>query len=200
MVTTIEEKHLKYFKKLLEGNAQVSFVAYIKHNQDALREQLSRAQFLRLKFQPIDEIQNILINNEISYEINPLAVKTEKYLMTFHPDVLDEYGKIKKSHKESLFNGVIKFFEEGKIDLTTKALNDFIGFPKNICKKKYISNIEDVEGFAEIELKYGDEKIGLFLLEKIAAIDRQNSDVDDSIIKAKYAINEYKKTSIVHQV
>ncbi|WP_320200623.1 hypothetical protein RMR16_024690 (plasmid) [Agrobacterium sp. rho-13.3] len=180
----IDNKHLDYFKKLIEGNGVPSFQIYFKKNQDALREQLPRAQFLRLKFNSIDEIQRILLAAGIQYQPNIIAVKTENYLMNFHPDVLDENGKIKPSHRHTILNGAVKHFGTDN-QAAERALREFIGHPDNYNTEKSIARMEDVESLAELELKYGSEELGVFLLRNLATIKRQFSETDHVVIRAR---------------
>ncbi|WCM86864.1 hypothetical protein [Acidovorax sp. NCPPB 3576] len=190
----VDKNHLEYFKKLMEGHSGISFSAYLRKHEDSLREQLPRAQFLRLKFNSVDEIQKILNAAEISYQPSQSAINTEKYLMNFHPDVLDENGKIKKSHKDEMFDGAIRLFDEDKL-AAERALHKFIGYPKNINTKKSISRMEDVEGLAEVEFEYGSKELGLFLLKTLASIERQFSDADEIVIRAKQSLLAYTGNS-----
>ncbi|MNF12380.1 hypothetical protein D3C80_2138400 [compost metagenome] len=58
-------------------------------------------------------------------------------------------------------------------------------------KKSNIEKLEDIEFFAETELYFGDESLGLFLLKALASIERQFSDVDDIVLRAKEAVNKH---------
>lgn len=69
----VDERHLVYFKELLEGNAEISFKAYLSNNEDSLRKQFSPARFARLKLKSIDEIIKILDEENVSYSINDHA-------------------------------------------------------------------------------------------------------------------------------
>ncbi|WP_214630329.1 hypothetical protein [Paenibacillus agaridevorans] len=79
----VDERHLVYFKELLEGNSEISFRAYLSNNEDSLRKQFSPARFARLKFKSIDEIIKILDEEKISYIINDQAIRNENYLAQF---------------------------------------------------------------------------------------------------------------------
>lgn len=107
----VDERHLVYFKELLEGNAEISFKAYLSNNEDSLRKQFSPARFARLKFNSIDEIIKILDEENVSYSINDHAVRNEKYLATFHLDALNEQGRLKEGFKDTLFNGTVHNFK-----------------------------------------------------------------------------------------
>ncbi|MFB7816821.1 hypothetical protein ACFC0X_21905 [Paenibacillus chitinolyticus] len=182
----VDERHLVYFKELLEGNSRISFRAYLSKNEDSLRKQFSRARFARLKFKSMDEIIKILDEEKISYIVNDQAIRNEKYLATFHPDALNEKGRLKEEFKDTLFNGIVHDFKtKGEDAILT--LYEYIEFPENIHNKKNIEKLEDIEFFAETELCLGDKNLGLFLLKALASIERQFSDVDDIVLRAKEA-------------
>ncbi|MFE6794643.1 hypothetical protein [Paenibacillus chitinolyticus] len=188
-----DERHLVYFKELLEGNSEISFRAYLSKNEDSLRKQFSPARFARLKFKSMDEIIKILDEEKISYIVNDQAIRNEKYLATFHPDALNEKGRLKEGFKDTLFNGIVHDFKtKGEDAILT--LYEYIEFPENIHNKKNIEKLEDIEFFAETELCLGDKNLGLFLLKALASIERQFSDVDDIVLRAKEAVMKYQSS------
>ncbi|MGX4583389.1 hypothetical protein [Paenibacillus chitinolyticus] len=189
----VDERHLVYFKELLEGNSQISFRAYLSKNEDSLRKQFSPARFARLKFKSIDEIIKILDEEKISYIVNDQAIRNEKYLATFHPDALNEKGGLKEGFKDTIFNGIVHDFKtKGEDAILT--LHKYIEFPENINNKKNIEKLEDIEFFAETELCLGDKNLGLFLLKALASIERQFSDVDDIVLRAKEAVMKHQSS------
>ncbi|WP_339247979.1 hypothetical protein [Paenibacillus sp. FSL F4-0243] len=186
----VDERHLVYFKELLEGNAEISFKAYLSNNEDSLRKQFSPARFARLKFKSIDEIIKILDEENISYSINDHAVRNEKYLATFHLDALNEQGRLKEGFKDTLFKGTVHNFKT-KGEEAVLTLYKYIEYPKKINNKKNIEKLQDIECFAELELSLGDESLGLFLLKALASIERQLSEVDDIVLKAQEAVMKH---------
>ncbi|MEK5437887.1 MULTISPECIES: hypothetical protein [Paenibacillus] len=186
----VDERHLVYFKELLEGNAEISFKAYLSNNEDSLRKQFSPARFARLKFNSIDEIIKILDEENVSYSINDHAVRNEKYLATFHLDALNEQGRLKEGFKDTLFNGTVHNFKT-KGEEAVLTLYKYIEYPKKINNKKNIEKLQDIECFAELELSLGDESLGLFLLKALASIERQLSEVDDIVLKAQEAVMKH---------
>lgn len=186
----IDERHLVYFKELLEGNAEISFKAYLSNNEDSLRKQFSPARFARLKFKSIDEIIKILDEENVSYSINDHAVRNEKYLATFHLDALNEQGRLKEGFKDTLFKGTVHNFKT-KGEEAVLTLYKYIEYPKKINSKKNIEKLQDIECFAELELSLGDESLGLFLLKALASIERQLSEVDDIVLKAQEAVMKH---------
>ncbi|MFD5017403.1 hypothetical protein ACFWMP_00730 [Paenibacillus sp. NPDC058367] len=186
----VDERHLVYFKELLEGNAEISFKAYLSNNEDSLRKQFSPARFARLKFKSIDEIIKILDEENVSYSINDHAVRNEKYLATFHLDALNEQSRLKEGFKDTLFKGTVHNFKT-KGEEAVLTLYKYIEYPKKINSKKNIEKLQDIECFAELELSLGDESLGLFLLKALASIERQLSEVDDIVLKAQEAVMKH---------
>lgn len=186
----VDERHLVYFKELLEGNAEISFKAYLSNNEDSLRKQFSSARFARLKFKSIDEIIKILDEENVSYSINDHAVRNEQYLATFHLDALNEQGRLKEGFKDTLFKGTVHNFKT-KGEEAVLTLYKYIEYPKKINNKKNIEKLQDIECFAELELSLGDESLGLFLLKALASIERQLSEVDDIVLKAQEAVMKH---------
>ncbi|TVX93311.1 hypothetical protein [Paenibacillus agilis] len=187
----LDERHLVYFKELVEGNADISFRAYLSNHEDSLREQFSSARFARLKFKSIDEIIKILDEEKVSYTINVQAIRNENYLATFHPDALNEKGRLKEGFKDSLFDGIVHDFKTKGEDAVL-TLHKYIEYPENINNKNNIEKLEDIEFFAEMELGLGDESLGLFLLKALASIERQFSDVDDIVLRAKETVFKHR--------
>ncbi|MDK8180096.1 hypothetical protein [Paenibacillus sp. UMB4589-SE434] len=195
----VDERHLAYFKELLEGNAEISFRAYLSNHEDSLRKQFSPARFTRLRFKSIDEIVKILDEEKVPYIMNDQAIRNEKYLATFHPDALNEKGRLKEGFKDTLFNGIVHDFKTKGEDAVL-TLHQYIEFPKNINHKRNIEKLEDIEYFAETELCLGDQSLGLFLLKVLASMDRQFSEVDDIIHRAQEAIMKFSKNiRVEHQ-
>lgn len=186
----VDGRHLVYFKELLEGNAEISFKAYLSNHEDSLRKQFSPARFARLKFKSIDEIIKILDEENVSYSINDHAVRNEKYLATFHLDALNEQGRLKEGFKDTLFKGTVHNFKT-KGEEAVLTLYKYIEYPKKINNKKNIEKLQDIECFAELELSFGDESLGLFLLKALASIERQLSEVDDIVLKAQEAVMKH---------
>ena len=65
--------------------------------------------------------------------------------------------------------------------------------PENIHNKN-LEKLEDIEFFAETELCLGDKNLGLFLLKALASIERQFSDVDDIVLRAKEAVIKHQSS------
>jgi hypothetical protein len=188
MEANLDSKHLSYFKELLEGKATVSFSAYLKINQAALTAQLPRAQFLRLKFDCTDEMQKILESHGVEFEANEAAIRREIYLRNVNPADLDESGRLKPATRSALFEGAVALFESGKEDEARLTVLRLVDQPKKMSSNRVFDELEDLEYFSEIEMKFGNVKTGLFFMGIIASFERQFSRIDDIIIRAREAL------------
>ncbi len=159
--------HLEYFRQLLQGEATVSFRAYWNEYQKNLEECLPRAQFLRLKFSPMEEMQSILESQNVSFRADARAIAREKYFFAFDSSALDEKGRLKAEFKRSLFSGAIGDFYDGQAHLASEKLNKYIGSPREIATASQVAKFQDLVYFADIELEYGDKALGTFLMDVI---------------------------------
>lgn len=86
------ENILNYFTELVQGNNSLHLRKWINGNEEVLRNSFNRSRFLRIKYNPFEEIPKILIENNISFEINEKAWKNEILYYGFDESVLDENG------------------------------------------------------------------------------------------------------------
>ncbi|AVS79888.1 hypothetical protein C8237_01435 [Paracidovorax avenae] len=189
MEDKLSKEHLLYFKNLLEGKAEFSLKAYLAKNEESLRKHISAPRFARLKFKTTDEVEKILAEEGVPYEIDPQAVRGEKYLATFHPDVLDENGRLKEDFKYEIFDGLIKTIKNNE-KYAVLDFEKYIGLSKGGRDSINIEKLTDVEYFAEIEAKYGEKHVGVYLLQLISSIGRQFSEIDDIVLRAKEALSK----------
>lgn len=182
--------HLEYFKKLLQGQSDISLRGYIMSNEESLKSHFSPARFARIKFKNVDEIEKILQEEKIEYSINADSVRYEKYLSTFHPDALDEKGRLKAGFKESVFDGIYKKFKEMG-DAASADLYKYIELGRTIS----IEKLKDIEYFGETEARFADQEFGLFILRSISSIDRQFSEADDIVMKAVEVVGRLNRQS-----
>lgn len=188
----LPNEHLQFFKNLLEGTANISFLGYFSKHEASFKESLTRASFLRLKFSPFDEIEKILNEAKITYSLNENAVKREKYFFNFHKDVLDENGRLKTSHKRTIFNHSIGHYLDGAFDNARSCLEKYLGLNGKMKTKYSFDNFQDVVSFAEIEIDCGDKELGKFILTIVSSLPRQYSQIDDITI---YATEKLKMAS-----
>lgn len=159
--------HLDYFKKLLQGEADVSFKVYwAKHCAD-LESALPRVQFLRLKFSPIDEMQAILTDAGVEYLPSQAAIARERYYLTFADSALDERGRLKPEHALIMFGGAVAEFHSKHLDEAATRLRTYIGPLASAASPAQLEKLRDVIFFAEIEAKYGDQDVSEFLFAEL---------------------------------
>jgi hypothetical protein len=177
--------HLTFLKNMLEGKNDFTFFAWLKKHEAEVKQCLPRAQFLRLKFTPIDEACTLLKERDISFTINPLAVKQERYLMNMHASFLDENGYVKPEQKAKLFDGAIGLLMQNDLAAGKQMIEKQL---QKIAKKKLparADELEDLLGFADIEFTLGDAAIGKCILQLIAAMPMTLSYADDFILMAQ---------------
>lgn len=192
MEGNLRQEHIEFFKELLEGTAKVSFLGYFPKNEAYFKEALERASFLRLKFTPMEEIQAILDKNGIAYTLSENAIKREKYFLGFHKDVLDENGKLKISHKSTIFNNSLGYYLDGKLDEARLSLEKYLGIAEKSKKKYSFEKFQDVVSFGEMEIEFGDKALGKFILTVVSSLPRQYSSIDDITV---YAAEKLKASS-----
>ncbi|MFZ6745784.1 hypothetical protein ACO0LC_21375 [Undibacterium sp. JH2W] len=188
----MSKEHLQFFKDLIEGKAQVSFLGYFPRHEESIKESLDRASFLRLKFEPFEEIEKILGSSGVTYFRDEAAIRQEKYFFNFHKDVLDENGKLLASHKRSLFNNSIGHYLNGALEEARLSLSKYLGLTDNGKKKYSYAKFQDVVSFADIEIDCGDKALGQFILALIASLPRSYSVIDDLSIYARQKLQIFE--------
>jgi hypothetical protein len=187
MEDKINPKHLEFFKSSLEGSERMTLTAYVRANNEALKCELKRAEYLRLKFDTINTVKKILRENDICYVENKFSEKREKYLSLFDPSVLDDNGEFTKEHRQhmrSSYNGAIVAFENGDRN-AEKLFYTSIGYPKKIYEQSDMEELEDIFYDATVEFEYGDKATGVFLLRCLAEMNFQYSALDDIILRSR---------------
>ncbi|QIL79436.1 hypothetical protein G7047_05605 [Diaphorobacter sp. HDW4A] len=180
-------EHLAWFKDLLEGRASVSWVAWFKRHETELANELPRAAFLRLKFNHLDEAEPLLRKAGIDITPSPLA-KRERLYATMHPSVLDENGRPKETFRRQSHHGTFGFFGDGDLAKGTEALRACLREMKGYPITTHAQMLQDFCFDAEMELQYGNEKIGRTMLELIAALETDDDLLAPSIFAARVAL------------
>ena len=187
MENKINPRHLEFFKSALEGFEKMTMAAYIRKNNEAIKRELTRAEYLRLKFDTVATVKKILNENNIYYTENKFVEKREWYLGLFDPSVLDDNGELTEEHRKqmrSIYNGAIVAFENG--DRRAKELfYESIGYPEKTYEQSDMEELEDVFYDATAEFQYGDKATGVFLLKCLAEMNFQYSALDDMISRVR---------------
>ena len=109
---------------VLEGRNDIHLNVWLKNNQNEISKILSRADYLKIKYEPIKFGKNKLKEKSISFIENKDRSRYEQYLMTFSNEALTNDGEIKKDWFEKIFDGVLKKLISG----------DSIGFSRDMDK------------------------------------------------------------------
>jgi hypothetical protein len=181
----MDAAHLTFLKNMLQGHNDCSFKPWFKKHEAELKKCLPHAQFLRLKFTPTDEACALLNQHNIQFAINDLAIKNERYLMTWHASFLDDNGYVKPEQKAKLFNGAIGLLMQNEIEAGKQSIEKQLQKIAKMKMPKRADELEDMLGFAEMEFSFGDTNVGKCVLQSIAAMPMTLSYADDFILMAQ---------------
>jgi len=179
--------HLAYFKDLLEGRADISWNAWFKRNQQSLSAQLNRADFLRLKFNKLDEAERLLQQAAIPYVLSPLA-KRERHHAMLHESVLDEHGRPLLSFRRKAYDGALGQLMDGDVAQAEATLAAYLGKLRRQPQGPRAEAVADLCFDGEMELVYGTQAIGITMLQTVAAIAEGDDLLDPSIQRAQHLL------------
>jgi len=162
--------HLEYFKNLLQGEADISYSAYLWKNELEFKNLFPRGQFLRLKFSPFEEMESLLSKAGIEYTVDAHAVALERYYLLFEKSALDERGKLTSNHIDNMFDGAIRHYRDGALELAEKCIQNYIGLSRKPPSSLQLERFEELAFVAEIEMKYHDRPLGQFLFSALERI------------------------------
>jgi len=174
----IAPEHLAYFKDLLEGRAELSWKAWFRLHEKQLTQDLPRATFLRLKFYSLEEAEKLLRQAGIEFTVSPSARRREEYYMLFADSALDEKGKLKPDVKRGFYDGAFGHFMDGNVEEGRRLLAAFVNRMKRWSTQKRSEELSDMCFDGELELQFGDPKIGRELLAVVAAFSPKAADDD----------------------
>lgn len=184
----LQPEHLAYFKDLFEGRAEVSWNAWFKQNAEQLAQLLPRGEFLRLKFQKLDEAERLLKQAGVDYAPSPM-LKREKLYSLLHESVLDEKGRPKEGYDRGHYNGAFGHFYDGNMEKGNAILAKCL---KNILRRPQIKRAEELGDMCfdgEMELEYGNKQIALAILGLLAALPTGDDLLDPAIFRARRLLN-----------
>jgi len=185
----MEKKYLKYFKDFIEGKDVAAWKVFWKENSKELEKELSRTEFLKLKFEKISFGEEILKRENISFNWTPKG-KQQKVWADLHYSVCDENGKPLLSFRRKMFSGAFGAYLDNNqaqsINLIKKHINGILK-QKDAIEKS--NSLNDAEFDAEALLEEGYSKFALIVLKEISEIN-----TDDDLLTA--AIN-YAKLCVI---
>lgn len=179
--------HLAYFKDLLEGRADISWNAWFKRNQQSLSAQLTRADFLRLKFNKLDEAERLLQQAAIPYVPSPLA-RRERHHAMLHDSVLDEQGRPLLSFRRKAYDGALGQLMDGDVAQAEATLATYLAKLRRQSSGPRAEAVADLCFDGEMELVYGTQAIGITMLQTVAAIAEGDDLLDPSIQRAQHLL------------
>lgn len=188
----IRAEHLAYFKDLFEGRAEISWNAWFKRNESQLAQELPRMEYLRLKFDKMDEAEKLLRKAGIQFEISPLA-KRERHYSLLHDSVLDEKGRPLAEFQRKAYDGAIGCFMDGSSEKGTEILAKFVRKAMRRPLLKRADAIGDLCFDGEMQLATGDPAIGTAILELIAELDTGDDLLDPAIRRARELLQRSKQ-------
>lgn len=186
----MKQAYLDYFKSLFEGTAEISWNAWFRVHEEELKAKMKRAEFLRLKFQNLEEAEKYLQEAKVSYHKDPLAYKRESYYALLGSEVLDEKGRPLESFQRQAYDGAKGKLMDGDVEGGRELLKKFI---QKVCRYPQERRQEELEGLCfdgEMELDLGNPQIGRAYLEAVASVPVGNALTDFAVEQAKSLLQQ----------
>src|SRR3712207_6820616 len=115
-------EHLTYFKDLLEGRAEESWNAWFARHRPELERELPRADYLRIRFNTLDEAEKQLRAAGIDYTPDPVAARRERHYALLDPSVLDERGRPLPEFQRRAYSGAVGQLMDGDVEAARVTL------------------------------------------------------------------------------
>ena len=176
--------HLAYFKILLEGRAGISWNAWFKRNEADLAARMPRADFLRLKFNKLDEAERLLRLAGIDPVISPLA-KRERYYASLHDNVLDAQGRPLLSVRRGAYDGALGQALDGHLQQAATTLAGFLEKLQQQPRNTRAEILADLCFDGEMERDFGDCATGDLMLKAVAAFASDDDLLAPAMERAK---------------
>jgi hypothetical protein len=178
-------EHLNYFRDLLEGRAEESWNAWFRRHEADLAQELPRAEFLRLKFNKLDEAERRLGAAGVPFTPDPVAARRERYYALLHHSVLDERGRPREAFRRKAYGGAFGQLLDGEVEAAQATLAKYVRRIRRLSVEKRAEELEDLCFDGERELTLGRPEIGRVLLEAVASVPRENDQVDPATDRAR---------------
>lgn len=183
-------EHLKYFRELLEGRAEISWHAWFQRHRQELEAELPRADFLRLRFHHLDEAERQLRAGGIDYTPDPAAARRERYYALLHPSVLDERGRPLESFRRAAYEGARGQIMDGDLEGARSTLAAYVRKVRRYRAERRAEALEELAFDGEMELTLGDPAAGRLMLEAVASVPEGDDLRDPAIRRAKELLQE----------
>lgn len=188
----MEAEYLQYFKDLIEGHAKEGWIPWFKKNENYLKASMSRAAFLRLKFNKIQEAIKILQSKGIKFKESPLLPKFI-YLSNYNPNALDEKWEIKQDFWNKSYNGAFGLFQNDDKEGSYKKLTSYLNKAINKSPKDREVEVSDFLCDARLEYLYGNQGLGLMMLKLLSKIESHDDIILHYISEAEVLLSEIKE-------
>lgn len=185
----VKMEHLAYFKSLFEGRAAISWNAWFKLHEHELSQLLSRVDFLRLKFEKLDEAEKLLNNAGISFTKSPQA-RREKYYSFLHDSVLDETGRPSEAFRRKAYGGAMGLLRDGDVKNGKAKLLTYVKKALRRPIQEKIEQIQDLCYEGTLEFECGDKQAGIAILQVIADLESGDDLIDPAIFLARETLEK----------
>ena len=181
----MRQEHLTYFKDLLEGRAEESWNAWFARHDEELAKELPRADFLRLKFNKLDEAEKLLQAAAVEYVPDPIAARRERHYALLDPSVLDERGRPRPELRRKAYRGAMGQLMDGDVQAGRATLARYVRWVRRLPALRQAEELEGLCFDGEMELATGDPEIGRVLLEAVASVPRADDLLGPAIDRAR---------------
>ncbi|EKE77808.1 hypothetical protein [Gallaecimonas xiamenensis] len=164
------DEQLLYFEQLLIGKAELSWRAWWAQNEELLKQQLPRSEYLRIKFGLVRYAHQVLSDAGYTVQWGPAASR-EAFFANLHESVLDGKGKPSKTHRLTMYDGALASLEAGNVQEAVGKVRKIIQRALIGREEHQIEEICSMQFDAEMMLTGGvDFDFGLIIANEIASI------------------------------
>jgi len=187
----MKKNDLIYFKNLIEGKTDITWKVFWKINNERLKQDLPRLEFLKLKFGKLKRAAEILNKFKIEFQWTKKA-DYHQSISNLVDDFCDAKGYPILSKKRKLFNGAVGDFLDGNKESGHKKLTSYIEkIEKNKDEVLQSYEINDLEFDAESFIDQGESEIGIEILKLIVGkFDGVNDLVQPAVSFAKEKLKQ----------
>jgi hypothetical protein len=153
-------------------------------NSSRLSQELTRADFLRLKFDKLDEAERQLRMASVSYVPSAL-IRKERLYASLHPSVLDEKGRPIEYIRAKAYDNAFGEFISGNIAQAEVILKKYLDHALESQDPLRIELITDFSADGEMEYLNGSEQLGAIMLNLLVKIDNSDDLIEPLITAAK---------------
>ncbi len=185
----MNENDLKYFKDLIEGKTDITWKVFWKLNEKRFKKNLTRQDFLKLKFGKLERASEILNENNISFQWTEKA-DYHLSISNLSDGVCDENGYPIVEIQRKLFNGAVGDFIDGNIETGRIKFANYLEDIQQMGNMvEQSERIKELEFDAVSFIKQGNIEVGIEMLKLlVATFDNENDLIQPTI--------DYVKTEI----